>query len=132
VSALQNHSEKLKKLFLVLLSSTADGEVVAARNAMMRLVQSTGADLHALAQVPVNGLTPQTEIVYVERPPSTEQSARDIARWCLEEIENGGPCFGEHEKRFVKEMSARWGEPTDKQRAWLGKIYARLRKEVNQ
>jgi hypothetical protein len=123
---LKSHSERLKKLFLMLLSSTADGEVVAARNAMMRLVQSTGSDLHGLAQVLVDGLTPQTRIIFKERPPSAELPARDIARWCLEQFENGAPCHGEHEKTFVRDMSMRWGGPTEKQRAWLAKIHARL------
>jgi hypothetical protein len=129
--SLKVHSEKLRKLFLMLLSSTADGEVVAARNAMMRLVQSTGSDLHGLAQVLVDGLTPQTQIIFKERAPSAEMPARDIARWCLEQFENGGLCHGQHEKQFVCDMSMRWGDPTEKQRAWLAKIHARLLRNVN-
>src|SRR5262245_5390202 len=123
---LKFHSEKLKKLFLMLLSSTADGEVVAARDAMMRLVKNTGSDLHGLAQVLVDGLTPQTQIIFKERPPSAELPARDIARWCLEQFNSGPLYYGEHEKTFVRDMSMRWGDPTEKQRAWLAKIHARL------
>jgi hypothetical protein len=130
-NSLAVHSEKLRKLFLVLLSSTSDGEVISARNAMMRLVQSTGADLHGLAQVLVDGLVPQRHTMFKERPPSAELPARDIARWCFEQFENGALCYGEHEKSFVRDMSMRWGNPTEKQRAWLAKIHARLLREAN-
>jgi hypothetical protein len=126
VSALRAHSDKLKKLFLVLLSASVDGEVVAARNAMMRTVESVGADLHELAQVLMDGLAPQKEIVFVERAPSREAPARDIAKWCLEKFEQGAACYGQHERDFVRDMTMRWGEPTPKQRDWLAKIHARL------
>ena len=108
----------------MLLSSIADGEVVLARNAMMRLVQSTGSDLHGLAQVLVDGLIPETRIIFKDRPPSAELPARDIARWCLERFENGA-CHGQYQKNFVRDMTMRWGDPTEKQRAWLANIHAR-------
>ena len=126
MSSLSVHSEKLKKFFLLLLSSDAAGEVIAARDAMMRLVKSNGGDLHELAQVLMDGLTPQKEIVFVERAPSPEAPARDIAKWCLEKIEQGAACYGQRERDFVRDMSMRWGEPTQKQRDWLAKIHARL------
>ena len=126
MNALAKHTDRLKKLFLMLLSATSDGEVVGARNAMMRLVQANGGDLHALAQVLVDGLSPQERIVYKERPPTQEAPARDVARWCLDQFDAGAPNHGEREIRFVRDMAARWGDPSEKQRAWLSKIHARL------
>jgi len=48
--ALAAHSERLHKIFLLLLSATSPGEVFAARNAMVRIAEEEQADIHDLAK----------------------------------------------------------------------------------
>jgi hypothetical protein len=126
MNPLEPHVDKIKKLFLVLLSSSADGEVIGARNAIMRLVENSKSDLHALAQVLVDGLKPRERIVYRVKPPSQEARAQDIAEWCLEQFDKGGVCHSVAERKFVQDMARKWGPLSPKQTAWLAKIRARL------
>ena len=41
---------KLHKTFLLMLSATSPGEIVAARDALLRLAQAKGRDVHSLAR----------------------------------------------------------------------------------
>jgi hypothetical protein len=43
------NTEKLGKLLALLLSSSHDGEVVAARAAILRTLENEGGDIHELA-----------------------------------------------------------------------------------
>jgi hypothetical protein len=126
VNPLAPFSDKLHKLFKLLLSSTSPGEIVNARDAMLRVVTSNSGDLHSLAEVLVAGLKPEIKTVYRDRAPNKEAHARDVAAWCLEQFEAGALCYGEKERTFVEDMARRYGDPTEKQRAWLAKIFDRL------
>jgi hypothetical protein len=56
--ALRTQSVRLGKIFKLLLSASLPGEVVAARDAKLTVINSEGCDLHDLAQVLTDGLRP--------------------------------------------------------------------------
>lgn len=114
--ALAAHSERLHKIFLLLLSATSPGEVFAARNAMVRIAEEEQADIHDLAKA--------FGVVPLEAP----KTAREIAQWCLQQFDNGVPPRSEREREFIDDMAVRWGKPTEKQESWLASIYARLQR----
>jgi hypothetical protein len=87
MTGLTAHSEKLCKIFKLLLSASSPGEVVAARNAMLAVVGGEDMDLHDLAQVLADGLRPRQTVVY--KPPSIEQPACDVAAWCQFQFDKG-------------------------------------------
>jgi hypothetical protein len=115
--ALTAHSERLRKLFLLLLSATSPGEVFAAREAMVRIVEGERADVHDLAKA--------FGVVPLEAP----KTAREVAQWCLQQFHNGIPPRSGREREFISDMAVRWGEPTERQESWLASIYARLQRE---
>jgi hypothetical protein len=117
--ALAAHSERLHKIFLLLLSATSPGEVFAARNAMVRIAEEEQADIHDLAKA-FGVMT----VVPLEAP----GTAREIAQWCLQQFDNGVPPRSEREREFIDDMAVRWGKPTEKQESWLASIYARLQR----
>jgi hypothetical protein len=117
--ALAAHSERLHKIFLLLLSATSPGEVFAARNAMVRIAEEEQADIHDLAKA-FGVMT----VVSLEAP----STAREIAQWCLQQFDNGVPPRSEREREFIDDMAVRWGKPTEKQESWLASIYARLQR----
>lgn len=148
MSTLAPISGKLQR-FIRLLASDRDGEVVAAARALIRTLESNGADIHVLADAIMqpSGLS-ESEMrklydagyergrlderragengsmfrnVNLDDEPSWSEIARECAA-------HPNRLKGEREKDFVKQMvrrTARGGEPSLKQANWLRKIYAR-------
>jgi hypothetical protein len=133
-----------------LLSSDQSGEVVAAARALSRLLKTSGADIHVLADSigHTNGGLSEAEMrkLYdagfeaglrkAERahddPGFRNVNAYDEPNWhdiaC--ECEKHRPLRDERERQFVRDMTRRTvhgGNPTEKQASWLRKIYARRR-----
>jgi len=107
--------DKLQKAFLLMMRSTIPGETVAARDAVMRLAQFEGRDAYALAIALVDGLEAK------EEKPSTREMAQRCWAMFLD-----GAYLSEKEQKFVGDM-INWRKPSEKQTAWLGTIYARMR-----
>jgi hypothetical protein len=112
---------KLRQCILTLLSATHDGEIAAARNAMLRVGAAHWLDIHELAD-----LMEKVEQPVPPVPPEPEPSFWEKARRCKEHNEFRGG-LSDKEYKFVCDMVA-WRKPTDRQVAWLDSIYARVRR----
>jgi hypothetical protein len=130
------NADKIGKL-LKMLSSSSDGEVVAAARALLRTLESEGSDIHDLAARVESGgkLSP------AERERIYEQARRDTKKEAT--VNNAVPSFYDmaceiqhkangrltpKEQGFVDDM-ARWcarREPSEKQAKWLHSIYCRI------
>jgi hypothetical protein len=93
-----------------LLASDKDGEVVAAARALGRSLQTVGADFHDLARM-------------VERSNYNghDHDYQRMAQFCADRSEVLKP----NERAFVQDMIS-WRNPSEKQIAWLTRIYERL------
>jgi len=89
---LKTHSDRLVKLFKLMMSSSLAGEVVNARDMIVKVLASEKKDIHDLANVLVSGLDPKV-VVFRDRPPSAERPAQEIAAWCLEQYEERPWCY---------------------------------------
>lgn len=143
--ALAPIAKKIGKL-IRLLSSDRDGEVIGAVCAIKRALQAEKLDIHAIAdtiEAPANGKKfseADAKEIYLrgvedgkraaqqEHPLNfrsvDEPSWHEIACTCRDRQ----AWRDEREKQFVLDMLRRTvhgGEPTEKQAAWLRKIYAR-------
>jgi hypothetical protein len=107
-------SDKVRKAFLLLLSATAPGEIVAARDALVRLALAEKRDVHMLADV----LTLRGD---AGKPPSP----CEMATHCWDMFEQGAR-LSEKEQKFVNEMRT-WAKPSPKQIDWLTSIYGRMK-----
>ena len=119
-------SDKLAKL-VRLLSSDKDGEVLAAASAIKRTLAAEGSDIHAFADALCR---PQPQQKEEPRrpppPPPREDDWHSMACECQAHSER----LSEREQGFVDDM-VEWtafGEPTEKQQAWLLSIYRRIRR----
>jgi hypothetical protein len=125
---LQAQAVRLEKCFKVLLSASLPGEVVAARDAMLTIINGEKCDLHDLAKVLADGLKPPRA---GWQPPEPEDSPRVIATWCLHQFDKMGALpRDEREYGFVKDIARRWGPATEKQVSWLAAIYNRMIKNA--
>jgi hypothetical protein len=139
---------KLGKL-LRMLASDHDGEVVAATRAIRRTLEAEKLDIHALAETveASNGIRKFSEAdaleIYqrgVREGRSAAEAERgftdiddepdwdEIARTCQA---YPSKLFGDHEREFVDDMVHRTRVSlglSEKQQAWLRKIYMRVRK----
>lgn len=100
---------KLAKLVLM-LSSNADGEVVAAAKAIDRTLKASGCDWHYLARV----LSSPDQCT---KPPESDWHSVALGL-----LSRGG--FNPRERDFLRNM-ARCASPSQKQKAWLTDLYAR-------
>ena len=119
MTALTTIAPRLRKL-LLMLSSSADGEVVGAARAIGRALQSVGADWHALA-----GLL--TEPPQPRKAPRPDDDAfaddwRDMRQFCLDH----DWLLRDREREFLTSIGDWRGTLTDKQFAWLASIHARV------
>src|SRR5262245_29442828 len=138
--------------FIRLLAGDRDGEVLAAARALIRTLESNGADIHILADAIIqpsgrseaamrklydagyergrlderraaeNG--PMFRNVNIDDEPSWSKIARECAA-------HPARMKSKREKDFVTQMvrrTAHGGEPTPKQADWLRKIYARVQR----
>jgi hypothetical protein len=133
-------ADKLGKL-IKLLSSTNDGEVVAAARAILRTLAQQGADIHELADRVEGRKLSQAEMqrIYDQAyRDGKDAAAADVgfknvdvpsfyAMACeIQHKGEGGLTL--KEKDFVDDM-VRWcahREPSEKQAKWLHAIYCRI------
>jgi hypothetical protein len=133
----------LKKLFLLLLSSPASGEVVSARDKLVLIAQNAGSDIHVLAER-LAGLSPaEMQKIY-------SAGYDEGSRVTQNKINGGGdfhnvdglPDWNEialfcqrkdsrlqgKERAFINDMAAQtvWDKPSEKQAKWLRSIFYKL------
>lgn len=130
-----------------MLSSDKEGEVLGAAAAIIRMLQSASADIHALADLVEKSNSQLNEremrVLYqagfedgvraAERKQHGNGDFRnvdglppwpEIAQWCQRHDDR----LRDNERQFVSDMAARtvWREPTEKQQKWLRSIFHRL------
>jgi hypothetical protein len=115
-------SDKMHKAFLLMLSATSPGEIVAARDALVRLAQTKNYDVHSLART--------LDLNKSRAPGAQKLTTRQMATHCWEEFEAGNATLSEKEQKFVREMM-HWRKPTEKQVDWLEGIYERVEEAGN-
>lgn len=144
-------ADKLKPLVRV-LSSDQPGEIVAAARAINRVLKSSGADIHALADSIGNGKVSEAEMQKLydaghragyaagRSAAENEFSGRVFRSVNFDEepswFEIASECAAhpdrlrdKRERKFVRDMKRRLvhgGEPTEAQGKWLRDIYARV------
>ncbi len=116
--------DKLHKAFLLMLSATSPGEIVAARDAMVRLAKIEKYDVHQLASSLILNRKPNGSAP----PDPDEGSTREMATFCW----YGRDCahLSEKERKFIEDMMS-WRKPSEKQIDWLKSIYARVKRAAN-
>jgi hypothetical protein len=114
--------DKLRKAFVLLLGSDKPGEMAAARDAVLRLARSEQCGLHELATALIVGLKRVKDIGVRARKECTSHA--EMAARILDWAECGGH-LSEREHEFVQDMAEWGGQPSEKQMAWLRKIYRR-------
>jgi hypothetical protein len=135
--------ERLEKL-IKMLSSDKDGEVVAAARAINRTLNGAGTDIHELAaRVKGGGKLSDVEMQKIfdagveagKNDAAVDKgfdsvdgtkSWHEMALYCAEHI-NSSRLYP-NEPKFIEDM-VRWTErrePSEKQGAWLHRIYVRL------
>src|SRR6516164_6328751 len=97
---------KFHKTILLMLLSSEPGEVMAAREAILRMGKSQKLDAHQLVSVMTQGLLAREIMDKAnERAGAVSASeARDIAQYCWQQFEKGMPAASERERRFVQDM----------------------------
>jgi hypothetical protein len=102
---------RIQKVMLLMLSSPHAGEIVSARDALLRLLSDDKMDIHQFVGLKFlndEGLPNWTE----------------IGRFCQANRGQLNP----KESAFINDMAERtvWREPTEKQAKWLKSIFLRL------
>ena len=72
-------ADKLHKTFLLMLDTTSPGEIVAARDALVRLARTEGHDVHSLARALV-----------LSRKPNGGAGAKDSEKLGTQEMAGNG------------------------------------------
>lgn len=129
-----------------MLASERDGEVVAAAHAVVRVLKSTGKDIHALAEhterMNGGGLSEaEMKKIYDAGYDAGVRAVENKQHGDFHNVD-GLPSWHEtslfcqqhsdrlrgRELAFVNDMAARtvWCEPTEKQAKWLRSIFHRL------
>jgi hypothetical protein len=142
------NTDKVTKL-IKMLSSSNDGEIVAAARALMRTLEADGNDIHDLAKRIESGggggISPAErarlyeEALQRARREARREAEREAATRTADTVpsfyqmacevqrkENGS--LTEKERGFVADM-VRWcarREPSEKQAKWLHSIYCRV------
>jgi hypothetical protein len=134
---------RIQKVMLLMLSTNEPGEIVSARDTLLKLLRDSKTDIHdfvgltnGLSQAEMqklynagyaNGLRAGenkqfngTDFCGVDGLPNWEE----MARYC--QVNNSRLNIKEHQ--FVNDMAARtiWREPTEKQAKWLKRIFPKL------
>jgi hypothetical protein len=148
VNAGRTTPEQKLGTFIRLLASEQDGEALAAARAIVRVLKSTGADIHTLAEriENVNGgkLTDAEMQKIFNAGFQAGAHAGENKQHGTGDFHNvdGTPAWNEialfcqqndsrlreNERQFVNDMAGRsvWREPTEKQAKWLKSIFYRL------
>src|SRR5436305_12965781 len=98
-------------LLIPLLASDKDGEVLGTVNALRRVLDGAGLDLHDLAAAIESPPLPQWTA------PQTRPSWQVLASDCLRQ--SGAYRLKPGERDFLISMSKWPREPSERQRAWL-------------
>jgi hypothetical protein len=110
---------KLHKTMLLMLRATMPGEIVAARDALLRVAQAEKYDVHTMAHELTGALIAWR--ASGKEKPDTKQ----MARFCMTRIEDGAR-VSDKENKFIEDMLG-WRRPSPKQIDWLESIYERLK-----
>jgi hypothetical protein len=148
VNAGRTTPEQKLGTFIRLLASEQDGEALAAARAIVRVLKSTGTDIHTLAERVENangGKLTDAEMQKIynagfqagalsgeSKQHGTGEfhnvdgtpAWNEIALFCQQNSSR----LRENERQFVNDMAGRsvWREPTEKQAKWLRSIFYRL------
>jgi hypothetical protein len=148
VNAGRTTPEQKLGTFIRLLASEQDGEALAAARAIVRVLKSTGADIHTLAERVENvngGKLTDAEMQKIfnagfqagAHAGENKQHGtgdfhnvdgtpawNEIALFC----QQNNSRLRENERQFVNDMAGRsvWREPTEKQAKWLKSIFYRF------
>jgi hypothetical protein len=134
-------ANKIGKL-IRLLSSTKDGEVVAAAHALVRTLEANKLDIHALAQRIEAGGGFDEDLAHAAYSDGFKAGMRTaaaqrqqgsasgpqvdwwvkMARACQRQPDR----LSERQEDFVNQMARRTFEPTEKQARWLRGIFNKL------
>jgi hypothetical protein len=119
--------DKLRKTLLLMLLSPEPGEVMAAREAVLRMAKNQKLDPHQLALVMTKELVLREKGITVDEMlrSMSQAEARDIARYCWERSDEGR-ALSEREAAFVKDMMNCTYWPSAKQAKWLRSLGARM------
>ena len=138
-------AKKRLTLLIPMLASDKDGEVVASVRQIARTLAAEGKDFHDLVKMLSSEPTIVYQTVFRDRPekkPQPETSRRkqwdfggqaegdwiEKADFCADHLD----MLSEREAEFVQDMTRklrRYGDPTEKQAAWLDAIYHRIRRQ---
>ena len=113
-----NIGPKVGKL-IALLGSDVDGEVLGAVAALGRVLEGAGLDYTDLGEAMGAGLVLHTLRHPSEVLPGEDELWRQQARWLL----SLGADLSEKEIEFLRNIVKWIGRPSDKQLAWLERIY---------
>jgi hypothetical protein len=145
MNALGPIADKLGK-FIRLLTSDADGEVVAAARAITRTLATAKLDIHVLADgIATDKKFSEADAIEIyqrgvadgRRAAEQQQGFHDVEcslSWhaiACECAAHNSRLRDEKEREFVADMvrwTVRGGEPTEKQAKWLRAIYVRVRR----
>jgi hypothetical protein len=122
IARLGQIAPRLKKL-LLMLSSSHDGEVVAAARKIDSALRDSGNDWHALADA-------LTELPRAYRPPPRDHDRHADGDWramralCLQHTR----LLRAREYEFLIDLGHWRGDLTQKQFAWLSLIHMRVRR----
>jgi hypothetical protein len=115
--------DKLRQTALLMLSATHAGEVMAARDAVVRLARARRYDVHRLADAFNTALRGNGHAQANGHDDDDELSHRKMAER-LQEWDDVRRWLTEKERKFVDDMAG-WNRPTEKQETWLKSLYAR-------
>jgi hypothetical protein len=110
--------DKLHKTLVLMLRASVPAEVVAARDALLRIAETGKLDAHDLAAAILVSLKNGS----LDKAPINEM-AKSIWKWWVD----GGGQLSDREQKFVGDMMNYGRAPSEKQAAWLKSIYARVR-----
>src|SRR5262245_12638370 len=102
-----------------MLGKDAAGEALSARDALIRMCKSQDRDMHDLAGAFIAALAAAPK-----RTNGAKVAPDYMASFCLNENERLPGLLSPKELEFVHDMLS-WKRPTEKQLAWLEKIYQR-------
>jgi len=135
--ALAPIADKVGKLLRTMLSTDKDGEVVAAAQALRRVVQSAGMDLHTFTRAieKPDGAISEADLKHIYdtgfadglRKAEQAQHAdnddfRDIDddhREVAQRLLNSSAPLTAKQREFLRDMTHWRGRPTARQREWL-------------
>jgi hypothetical protein len=134
------NTEKIGKL-LKLLSSSSDGEVVAAARALLRTLDAEGTDIHELAERIEGRKLSQAEMQRIydkafadgkngaaANASFSEVDVPSFQSMACEIVHKEAGRLSTKERDFVNDM-VRWcayREPSEKQASWLHAIYCKI------